>query len=79
MWTESPAHGAEPPKCQKTQYSRDNHLGSTIGGEMSSFNWIIPEIKNSDKCVLRIRYNISTNDYDGWKTYQGMQVNISSK
>jgi hypothetical protein len=46
---------------------------------MSSFNWIIPEVKNSDKCVLRIRYNISTNDYDGWKTYQGMQPNISTK
>lgn len=61
-WKKSPGHQIQAPHCQETQHTRDNHLGNTIGGNPPSFDWIIPNI-NSEKCVLRIRYNISTNDY----------------
>ncbi|XP_013398503.1 protein DD3-3-like [Lingula anatina] len=67
VWTEFPAHGVAPPECRETEWSRDNHLGNGLGGYPNLYNWTIPEI-NHDTCVLRIRYNISTNDYDAWNT-----------
>jgi hypothetical protein len=42
------------------------------------YNWVLPN-KVSDHCVLRIRYNISTNDFDGLSQSQQSTVNISSK
>ena len=43
--------------------------GNTKGGNPPNFKWKIPDIE-SKNCVLRIRYNISTNDYDRWTTFQ---------
>jgi len=37
--------------------------GNTIDGNPPVFNWTLPEVSSSQTCVLRIRYNISTNDY----------------
>jgi hypothetical protein len=54
--------------CGQMQWSRDNHLGNTKNGQPHVFNWTIPD-KSSDNCVLRIRYNITTNDYDPWNTF----------
>jgi len=48
-------------------------LGSTIWGGHSSYNWTIPADVN-EKCVLRLRYNISTTDYpvtDMYSSYNG--------
>jgi len=53
-----------PPECKKAEWSRDNHLGNGIGGWDSSYNWTVPDVQHS-KCVLRLRYNISTADYPG--------------
>ena len=57
----------------KLGYSRDNHLGNTIGGEMLRYEWVIPEMEQVNgadpECVLRMRYNISTGDYDNWNTF----------
>jgi hypothetical protein len=50
-------------------WNRDNHLGNGLGGEFNSYNWTIPSCVISENCVLRIRYNISTTDYDGWNTF----------
>ena len=47
--------------------SRDNHLGNGPLGFDNTYNWTIPDDTN-DNCVLRLRYNISTGDYDGWRT-----------
>lgn len=43
-------------------WSRDNSLGNTQSGHHANYNWTIPNDVH-DKCVLRIRYNISTADY----------------
>jgi len=32
------------------------------------YYWTIPNNEN-DNCVLRVRYNVSSGDYDGWNTY----------
>jgi hypothetical protein len=68
-WVEVPAWGIPPPVCVQSPWSRDNHLGNSIDGFQASFNWTLPSqneescIANDNcNCVLRIRYNISTND-----------------
>ena len=55
MWVETrPAPGLSPPECIETQWSRDNHLGNTIGGFPAYYNWTVPNDPN-EHCVLRIR------------------------
>jgi hypothetical protein len=82
-WDESPAfkdrtpnYGIEAPECRDAPYARDNmHTMAGLKAEdgqepfqYANFNWTIPnEVSNA--CVLRLRYNVSTNDYDGWNTF----------
>ncbi|KXJ20058.1 protein DD3-3 [Exaiptasia diaphana] len=81
QWLNKPAHGIPPPDCVLSQWSRDNHQGNTIGGYFMSYNWKVPDI-DEDNCVVRIRYNISTGEYDGWdpnvnyKKNGNMKINI---
>jgi len=64
-------------------WTRDNHLGNTRDGHPAGFNWTIPSFagltgpnnlrtfgtnNNYLKCVFRLRYNLSTDDYDPWNT-----------
>lgn len=64
-WRKFESHGVAAPECRETEFSRDNHLGNGLGGHPNVYNWSVPDI-DADSCVLRIRYNISTNDYLGW-------------
>ncbi|CBY06809.1 unnamed protein product [Oikopleura dioica] len=56
-----------PPKviCEKAQYTRANHLGNTNNEKSPSFTWTLPNFYSEETrdCALRIRYNITTNDY----------------
>ena len=57
-----------PPliECIKAPWTRANHLGNIKGGELPGYDWILPHfhfIQQPKDCVLRIRYNISSNDY----------------
>jgi hypothetical protein len=58
----------EPPACILAEQSRDNHLGNVVGENskdiQANYNWTLPEGKE-EKAVIRIRYNITTGDYDG--------------
>jgi len=65
-WKVSKPWGIPSPECLQTEWSRDNHLGNGVNGEMNSYWWTIPD-QVDDSCVLRIRYNISTGDYP-WET-----------
>ncbi|KAG8466765.1 hypothetical protein KFE25_008144 [Diacronema lutheri] len=60
-WVEVPSHGVDPPQCLPAPYLRDNHLGNTLTGGATMYNWTIPD-DVSNACVLRMRYNISTAD-----------------
>lgn len=73
-WKEVPAFGIGEPDCRETQFSRDNHLGNGIGGQPLVYNWTVPNTVH-ENCVMRIRYNISTGDYDGWNTTYNTNVN----
>jgi hypothetical protein len=69
QWVTEAAWGIPAPDCIKAPWGRDNHLGNDLGGFTASYNWTLPMsnneacIANSNcNCVLRMRYNISTND-----------------
>ncbi|XP_076449787.1 protein DD3-3-like [Babylonia areolata] len=73
-WRRFEPHGVDAPACRETEFTRDNHLGNGLGGHPNLFNWTVPNI-DQDKCALRIRYNVSTNDYDGWNTNASKNAN----
>ncbi|KAK7102363.1 protein DD3-3-like [Littorina saxatilis] len=73
-WHKFAAHGVAAPDCRETEFSRDNHLGNGLGGHPNVYNWTVPNI-DKDSCVLRIRYNVSTNDYDPWNTNSSESAN----
>lgn len=58
------------PDCRAADLSRSNHLGNTVNGEMLHYNWLLPYFPsgNLKRCVFRMRYNISTDDYDPYYT-----------
>lgn len=60
----------DPPDCLEAPWSRDNHLGNTRGGDASRYTWTIPMFpaNNVMRCAMRLRYNISTDDYDPMNT-----------
>ncbi|KAK6176563.1 hypothetical protein SNE40_014825 [Patella caerulea] len=67
VWKVAPSHGIAAPICQENQYSRDNHNGNGINGQTNTFNWTLPNIEE-DNCIFRIRYNVTSNDFNGWET-----------
>ena len=74
-WTETGARNLPPPECRKADFGRDNAHSGTYGGEFPRYEWDVPKnVSNSDNCVVRIRYNISTGEYDGFDV-----ANVNSK
>jgi hypothetical protein len=66
-WVKVPAWGISPPDCQMPDWSRDNHLGNTVNGNLASYVWTLPSVADTmTHCVFRIRYNVSNNNVD-WK------------
>jgi hypothetical protein len=70
-WKMVAAHGIPPPECIQAPWSRVNHLGNGRHGEADSYNWTLPSIldriPSTQRCVVRLRYNMSTDDYDAWR------------
>lgn len=57
IWTEFPPDSSlSAPECVESQWSRDNHLGNSVGGYPLYYNWTIPNLPH-ENCALRIRYN----------------------
>jgi hypothetical protein len=61
--------------CEPVPSSRDNHLGSVSGGEMATYLWTVPENLVGKRCVLRIRYNVTSGDFDAWETFSNRNRN----
>nr|XP_006822468.1 PREDICTED: protein DD3-3-like [Saccoglossus kowalevskii] len=60
----------EMPECKQSPWTRDNHLGNDRDGYASNYTWVLPHFpsQKDKRCVFRIRYNISTDDYDPYNT-----------
>jgi len=72
------------PYCGRVGWSRENQLGNGRDNQPLTYNWTLPMVQdlastqrikiyvsnggNFVHCVLRLRYNISTDDYDPWNT-----------
>ncbi|GFO22633.1 protein dd3-3-like [Plakobranchus ocellatus] len=58
------------PDCTEAPWSRSNHLGNGRDGNPLSYKWTLPYFPSAKtkRCVFRIRYNISTDDYDPYHT-----------
>eukprot|EP01100_Stratorugosa_tubuloviscum_P001849 TRINITY_DN1420_c0_g1_i3.p1 TRINITY_DN1420_c0_g1~~TRINITY_DN1420_c0_g1_i3.p1 ORF type:complete len:608 (+),score=312.09 TRINITY_DN1420_c0_g1_i3:76-1899(+) len=65
IWNEDSAWNISAPDCILNEWTRDNHLGNAMSGLPQTFNWTLPNIA-LENCVIRLRYNISTTDYDNW-------------
>lgn len=72
-WASNPSHGVAAPKCEDAPWTRDNQLSSGSDGFSINWNWTLPTLapSSSDNCFMRLRYNISTGDYDDWNTDAG--------
>lgn len=62
-WKEQAAFEEPPPECTGGISSRDNHNGNVRNGQPHYYMWKIPEFLTG-RVVLRIRYNITTKDFD---------------
>ncbi|CAK9080995.1 Protein DD3-3 [Durusdinium trenchii] len=62
-WKEQAAFDEPPPECTGGIASRDNHNGNVRNGQPHYYVWKIPEFVKG-RVVLRIRYNITTKDFD---------------
>ena len=70
--------------CVEAQFSRDNHLGNSDNLLPMTYMWKIPTVAEACelnvaacRCVLRLRYNISTGDYDDWNTTSSSNGNAN--
>lgn len=72
-WKQASSHGIKAPECLAHPISRDNHLGNVMGElptnakgstDMATYDWIIPKDLEGKKCVIRMRYNMSSGDYN---------------
>ena len=73
--TKEPRHFClvQPSKvhCQLSPLSRPNHLGNVEEAQTMNYTWVLPYFPSQveKRCVLRLRYNISTLDYDSNRTF----------
>eukprot|EP00762_Andalucia_godoyi_P003640 ANDGO_00644.mRNA.1 Protein DD3-3 len=61
--------------CREAEWGRDNHLGNSLDGLPPSYLWKTPTTEQACgttecRCLLRLRYNITTGDLHGLQPWQ---------
>ena len=54
------------PVCKEAPYQRDNHHGNGDFRYFVGYKWTVPEHLVHSSCAVRIRYNMTSSDYDAW-------------
>jgi hypothetical protein len=72
-WVQAEPKTGVAPECLQNHWSRDNHLGNIIGGYMASYNWTV-NMPESETCAFRVRYNITTSEYEAWEDVTSVEV-----
>jgi len=79
VWNVVAAHGVAAPKCELIAQTRANHLGNPGGRTLYGTTWTIPDdIQAGSQCVMRLRYNITTADYQAWETGASMTPGLDA-
>jgi hypothetical protein len=74
-------------------FTRENHLGIAMDSpDQATFRWIVPDLPamgiDSSRCAFRIRYNISSEDYNSWDSgvvnaslndREGLKLNLTAR
>lgn len=77
VWTQAASHGLPAPECKQNWWSRDNHLGNVMGGYMSMYNFTFASsMDHHEQCAYRMRYNITTGDYEAWESVETLESSI---
>jgi len=77
-WTYQEAWGVAAPECREADWSRVNHLGNGVGGQTNNVMWTIPDFIDHERCVMRLRYNITTTEYPAWESPSSVQAGTNS-
>jgi len=78
-WNVVPAHGVDAPGCELVGQTRANHLGNPGGRTLYGTTWTIPDtIEAGSQCVMRLRYNITTADYQAWESGASMTPGLDA-
>jgi len=79
VWNTVAAHGVEAPACKLISQTRSNHLGNPGGKNLYGTTWKIPDtVPAGSQCVMRMRYNITTADYQAWDTGASLKVGANA-
>jgi len=69
-WKATKPWGIAAPDCLAAEHGRDNHLGNVANPngkagdapQTANYVWTVPAEAAGKKCVLRLRYNVTTGD-----------------
>jgi len=75
-WQQHDSHGLPEPDCLEHDYQRDNHHGNGNSDTFAGYKWKIPADLDEKKCIFRVRYNMTSNDYDGWTSDDKNEIRI---
>jgi hypothetical protein len=69
------------PDCRQADQSRENHLGNTVNTKPATYQWKLPYFPSEklQSCVLRVRYNISSNDFNSFTINSSFNNNGNKK
>jgi hypothetical protein len=67
------------PHCEEAGWTRVNHLGNGRDGVPLNYTWTLPYFPSGSEkyIIVRIRYNISTDDYDPFNTDSSHNQNLA--
>jgi len=63
VWNTIAAFNVDAPLCQQMEQTRANHHGNPGGRNIYEWAWTVPVVPDGSQVVLRIRYNITTNEF----------------
>jgi len=74
-----PPHGVPPPACMQIETTRANHHGNTGGRSHYEVNWQVPpEIPDGSQCAVRLRYNITTMEFQAWESAESLNAGVNA-
>jgi len=81
VWNTVAAHNVAAPVCQQVEQTRANHHGNPGGRTIYEYMWTMPAVPADNQVVLRIRYNITTNEFNeigAWESNTSLNTGVNS-